>query len=122
VAARLTHDILPNATHMARIVHTDMPPLPAIGSLKGSQMNPIGLLFVALGVFTALAAALDWDWFMEDRKARFIVRLFGRGGARMFYALLGFGFIVLGAFVAAGVILDTQWHTEVFGHGQNRTK
>ena len=85
-------------------------------------MNPIGLLFVALGVFTALAAALDWDWFMEDRKARFIVRLFGRGGARMLYALLGFGFIVLGAFVAAGVILDTQSHTEVFGHGQNWTK
>ena len=85
-------------------------------------MNPIGLLFVALGVFTALAAALDWDWFMEDRKAQFLVRLFGRGGARIFYALLGFGFIVLGAFVAAGVILDTRWHTEVFGHGQNRTK
>ena len=85
-------------------------------------MNPIGFLFVALGVSTALAAALDWDWFMEDRKARFLVRLFGRGGARMFYALLGFGFIVLGAFVAAGVILDTQSHTEVFGHGQNWIK
>jgi hypothetical protein len=71
-------------------------------------MNPIGLLFVALGVFTALAAALDWEWFMEDRKARFFVRLFGRGGARMFYAFLGFGLIVLGALLAARVIQDMR--------------
>ena len=93
---------------MARIVPTDRPPLPAIGSLKGSQMNPIGLLFVALGVFTALAAALDWEWWMGGRKARFFVVLFGRGGARMFYALLGIGLIVLGALLAAGVIQNRR--------------
>ena len=71
-------------------------------------MNPIGFLFVALGVFTALAAALDWEWFMGDRKARYFVRLFGRGGARMFYALLGIGLIVLGALLAAGVNQDMR--------------
>ena len=67
-------------------------------------MNPIGLLFVALGVFTALAAALDWEWFMGDPKARFFVRSFGRGGARIFYTLLGFGLIVFGALMAVGII------------------
>ena len=67
-------------------------------------MNPIGFLVVAFGVFTALGAALDWEWFMGDPKARFFVRSFGRGGARIFYTLLGFGLIVFGALVAVGVI------------------
>ena len=71
-------------------------------------MNPIGSLFVALGVFTALAAALDWEWFMGDRKARFFVRLFGRGGARMFYDLLGIGLYVFGVLLAIGVTRDMR--------------
>lgn len=53
--------------------------------------------FLALlaGVFTILAAVLDWDWFMNDRKARPFVNMFGRDGARAFYVFLGLVICVL---------------------------
>lgn len=35
------------------------------------------------------AAVGDWDWFFENMRARLFVHLFGRDGARVFYALLG---------------------------------
>ncbi len=67
-------------------------------------MNPTGLLIVAIGAFALSGAGFDWDWFMENRKARFFVSIFGRTGARVFYALLGAGLVVLGVLIAAGVI------------------
>ncbi|MBI5930082.1 MAG: immunity 17 family protein [Chloroflexi bacterium] len=42
------------------------------------------------GVFTIVAAVMDWNWFMNNYRARFFVKLFGRFGARIFYVLLGF--------------------------------
>ena len=48
------------------------------------------------GVFTLVAAILDWDWFMNHPKARFFVGLFGRTGTRIFYALLGVFLIAVG--------------------------
>lgn len=41
------------------------------------------------GAFSVGAAALDWNWFFAHPRARLFVRLFGRGGARVAYALLG---------------------------------
>ena len=47
------------------------------------------LLGAACGIFCIVCAAMDWDWFMNSRKARFMCNLLGRNGARIFYAILG---------------------------------
>lgn len=59
-------------------------------------MTTNGILAVAAGAFTVVAAFADWDWFMQNYKARFFVNLLGRQGARTFYAILGLAIIVLG--------------------------
>lgn len=46
-------------------------------------------LIIACGLFSLVCAVKDWDWFMNHRKARFMVGLFGRKGARIFYGALG---------------------------------
>lgn len=55
-----------------------------------------GLFLVAAGLFSLCGAILNWDWYMNHRKARFFVRVFGREGARVFYGVLGLILIVLG--------------------------
>jgi hypothetical protein len=54
------------------------------------------LFFLFAGLFSIVSAAADWDWFMDSGKARIFVSLFGRGGARIFYILLGIVIIFLG--------------------------
>ncbi len=70
-------------------------------------MNPIGLIFIAIGVFALCGAGFDWEWFMNHRKARFFTWMFGRTGARIFYGLLGVVLIVVGFLFAIGVIQDS---------------
>ena len=67
-------------------------------------MNPAGLLFVAIGLVAVVAAAMDWDWFMNARKARGLAALLGRQGARAFYVLLGLALTVGGVLLTLGVI------------------
>ncbi len=67
-------------------------------------MNPIGLFLVAAGIFSICGAAFDWDWFINSRKARFFVAMFGRTGARLFYAFLGAVITVIGVLITTGVI------------------
>lgn len=47
------------------------------------------------GIFTLGSSFMDWDFFMNNRKARIFVKLFGRNGARVFYSLLGLAFVAL---------------------------
>lgn len=67
-------------------------------------MNPMGPLFMAAGAFTVICAIGNWDWFMTARKARFMVKLLTRNGARIFYALLGAAIFTLGALGTFGLI------------------
>jgi hypothetical protein len=71
-------------------------------------MNPFGLIFVAAGLFSICGGVFDWDFYMNNRKARFIVGIFGRSGARIFYVLLGLALVVLGALFVAGIIEDAS--------------
>ena len=57
-------------------------------------MSASNILIGAAGLFTVLGALFDWDWFMEHPKARFFTTILGRGGARMFYGLLGIVLVV----------------------------
>jgi hypothetical protein len=45
------------------------------------------------GTLAIAASILNWDWFFENWRAAFFVKLFGRGGDRVFYASLGLAII-----------------------------
>lgn len=62
-------------------------------------MNLFGLIFVAAGAFSLLGGICDWEWFMNSRKARFIVKILSRNGARIFYTVLGIIIVVFGILV-----------------------
>ena len=59
------------------------------------------VLFIGLGAFSLIAAAFNFDWYFQTSGAMTFVRRFGRGGARIFYAILGAGLIACGV---AGLI------------------
>ncbi|MCP5152207.1 MAG: immunity 17 family protein [Ectothiorhodospiraceae bacterium] len=58
-------------------------------------LNLQGLLAAVIGVMTCVAAVLDWNWFMENYRARFFVRVLGRRGARVLYFCLGVTILAL---------------------------
>ena len=57
------------------------------------------VLIAFVGLFPILAAVFDWDFFFNNYKARPVVKVLGRSGARIFYAVLGTVIIVI-SFVA----------------------
>jgi hypothetical protein len=67
-------------------------------------MDPVGLLISAIGALLFFAARSEWSWFWGHYKARFIVRIMGQQGARMFYGMIGVALIVLGILIATGVL------------------
>ena len=48
-----------------------------------------GLAAVAAGVFSITCAYKEYGWFMNHRKAKFMCKVLGRKGARIFYMVLG---------------------------------
>ncbi|WP_347179146.1 immunity 17 family protein [Roseofilum casamattae] len=66
-------------------------------------MDPRGFVIVAVGAFSLAGAIFNWDWFMNSRKARFIVKILSRRGARIFYGLLGVVFIAIGVLTLMGI-------------------
>jgi hypothetical protein len=67
-------------------------------------MDSIGLLLVAFGAFAIAGAVMDWDFFMNARKARLVVAIIGRTGARIFYGLLGTIVLIAGALTTVGLL------------------
>ena len=67
-------------------------------------MDPIGLLLVAFGAFAIAGAVMDCDFFMNARKARLVVALIGRTGARVFYGLLGSLVLIAGVLATVGIL------------------
>ncbi len=63
-----------------------------------------GFFIIVAGLFSIAGALFDWDWFMYNRRARPFVKLLGRGGARVFYAMLGLIFVGIGVAVLTGVL------------------
>jgi immunity protein 17 of polymorphic toxin system len=68
----------------------------------------MGWLFAGCGAFAICGAAFDWDWFMNNHKARLFVILLGRRGARLVYGFLGSGLVVLGALMATGLLQESR--------------
>ncbi|MCC7012787.1 MAG: immunity 17 family protein [Planctomycetes bacterium] len=59
----------------------------------------LALIVIAVGAFSLLCAIKDWDWFILSAKAKLVVLLLGRKGARIFYAVLGIVLIAMGVIV-----------------------
>lgn len=53
-------------------------------------------LFIALGIFSIVAAIFNFEWYFQTSGAMTFVNKFGRKGARIFYALLGVALIACG--------------------------
>lgn len=67
----------------------------------------MGWLIAGCGAFAICGAVLDWEWFMNHRKAQALVRILGRGGTRLFYGLLGTALVVLGVLMGLGIVQET---------------
>lgn len=67
-------------------------------------MNLFGLVFVAVGAFSLLGGICNWEWFMNSAKARFMVKILSRNGARIFYGILGLALLAFGIIVTIGII------------------
>jgi hypothetical protein len=62
--------------------------------------DAVTLVFALIGGLLSIAGGLfNWDWFMNNYRARFFVWLFGRTGARIAYVMLGIFLIALGFYV-----------------------
>ena len=56
------------------------------------------IVLILVGIFSILGGLLNWNWFMENRRARFFVSILGRNGARIFYIGLGI-FLMAAGFI-----------------------
>ena len=68
------------------------------------KQSYVSLACVIAGLFCCVCAGLNFDFFMNHRKAYFIVKIFGRSGARIFYVLIGLAFIAVGIGFYTGAI------------------
>ena len=66
-------------------------------------MNPIGFLIAAVGLFALAGSMSRWPWFWNSGRARTVVDIFGRSGARTFYFVIGMFLVVTGFYV---VVID----------------
>lgn len=71
-------------------------------------MNFMGLLVMGGGIFAICGATCDWDWFMGHHKAKLLVAMLGRNGARVFYALFGAVLAVAGLLMLLGIIENSS--------------
>lgn len=53
----------------------------------------VAALFFVCGTLSLLASLLGWSWFFETNNVRPFVKWFGKGGARLFYAIVGCGML-----------------------------
>ncbi|SDA21152.1 Immunity protein 17 [Ruminococcus sp. YE71] len=59
----------------------------------------MNIAIILCGVFCIFCAYKDYDWFMNNYKARPLVKLLGRNGARVFYIIIGIMFVLCGIFI-----------------------
>jgi hypothetical protein len=61
-----------------------------------NSRNQFLLIFgILAGIFSIAGGIFNWDFFMNNSRARFFVDIFGRDGARLFYIVLGVVVILL---------------------------
>jgi len=68
----------------------------------------LGIFLAVGGLFSIVCSVMNYDFFIESGKAKFIVKVMGRNGARGFYGLLGLGLFIAGVGFATGLIPATS--------------
>ncbi|QWX84602.1 immunity 17 family protein [Cellulophaga sp. HaHaR_3_176] len=63
-----------------------------------------GLVFIASGLFSLIASIKDWNFFFGSIKARLLVSIVGRNGARILFGVLGFVIIIVGILSILGKV------------------
>jgi hypothetical protein len=63
-----------------------------------------GLLLVVGGLLLLTGGIYDWDLVMNSRRARPVVYVFGRIGARIFYGILGVIFFMAGGMMVLTIL------------------
>lgn len=53
-------------------------------------------VLVLAGLFCFAGGLFGWAWFLDNRQARFLVRILGPNGVRIFYVVLGLALVVIG--------------------------
>ncbi len=64
----------------------------------------IGILIILSGLFSLVSSIKNWDFFFTHSRARFLVRILGRTGARIFYGILGSALCAGGILMACNII------------------
>lgn len=62
----------------------------------------MAVVVMLIGLFPICGAIFNWEWFFSNYKARGIVNIFGRTGARIFYVIIGL--LLMGIGIAALVV------------------
>ncbi len=68
------------------------------------NMSFLYYLMIAFGALIFVAGLTNWEWYFKQRRAQTMIKLMGRNGARIFYALLGLFFAAFGYLVLNGTI------------------
>ena len=55
-----------------------------------------GIVILLAGIFSIVCAVFDFNWFINNHRAKVFVKLFKRNGARVFYIILGIVLCILG--------------------------
>jgi hypothetical protein len=53
-------------------------------------MDSTVIVLIAAGFLSIFRAVMDYDWFINSRKAKLLVKLFGRNDTRIFMLCLAF--------------------------------
>lgn len=68
------------------------------------NISNVGVIFLFAGAFVTFCSVKDFNWFMNNRKAKIITKLLTRRGARYFYATIGVMMFVFGAMNVMGIV------------------
>ena len=69
----------------------------------------VGVITCCVGLVFLFGAATNNQFLLDLQKMRWVSKLWGRTGARIFVALLGLGLILLGVLIIRG------WRLPLFG-------
>ncbi len=58
--------------------------------------HPEAIFVVLIGLFAMVCSFMDFNFFMDNYKTKFLVSLIGRNGARAFYFILGLVLLAVG--------------------------
>ncbi len=61
-------------------------------------------IFLLTGLFSLIASILNWDFFFNARRSKWLVNIIGRNGARIFYGILGIVLIIVGLLSIVGKV------------------